>query len=86
MYLHNEDGSTILKGVFANCPADIEQGGHNRLQGIVKSREGYIARFDKGCAFPWRTLVISANDYELANNDMVYRLASAPDKPKITVG
>ncbi len=80
MYLHNDNGSSSLKGVFAGCPAEIEQGGHNRLQGVVKSREGYIARFDKGCAFPWRTLIISANDYELANNDMVYRLASASDK------
>ncbi len=80
MYLYNDNGSSALKGVFANYPASIEQGGHNRLQGIVKSREGYIARFDKGCTFPWRTLVISTNDYELANNDMVYRLASPTDK------
>ncbi|MCI1647502.1 MAG: glycoside hydrolase family 97 protein [Bacteroides sp.] len=80
MYLHNGDGGTSLKGVFAGYPNEIKQGGHNELQGIVKSREGYIARFDKGGAFPWRTLVISENDYELANNDMVYRLASAPDK------
>ncbi|WP_321331731.1 glycoside hydrolase family 97 protein [uncultured Bacteroides sp.] len=80
MYLHNNDGSASLKGVFATCPAKIEQGGHNMLQGIVKLREEYIARFDKGGAFPWRILVISQNDYELANNDMVYRLASAPDK------
>ena len=52
MFLHNDNGSSSLKGVFAGCPAEIEQGGHNLLQGVVKSREGYIARFDKGCAFP----------------------------------
>lgn len=79
MYLYNGDGSTSLKGVFAPYPKDIEQGGHNMLQGLVKSREEHIATYDKGVEFPWRTLIISRSDYELADSDMVYKLASAAD-------
>jgi alpha-glucosidase len=76
MYLYNETGTPALKGVFAPYPATIEQGGHNRLQGIVKSRENFLAKYDKGTAFPWRALIITTEDRELANNDMVYRLAT----------
>ncbi|MBR4756694.1 MAG: glycoside hydrolase family 97 N-terminal domain-containing protein, partial [Bacteroidales bacterium] len=42
LYL-NGKGGTVLKGVNAPYPKDIELGGHNMLQGIVKTRENYIA-------------------------------------------
>lgn len=76
MYLYNEDGSNSLKGVFAPSPQEVKQGGHNQLQMLVLSREDYIAAYDKGTEFPWRAVIIVENDYELANNDMVYRLAT----------
>lgn len=76
MYLHNENGSTKLKGVFAPYPKNIEQGGHNMLQGLVKSREDYIATFDGATAFPWRAILVSETDKELLDNDMVYKLAT----------
>jgi alpha-glucosidase len=76
MYLYNGDGSTSLKGVFAPYPKEVKQGGHNELQMLVKSREEYIAAFDKGTEFPWRTIIIAENDHELADNDMVYKLAT----------
>ncbi|WP_080905762.1 glycoside hydrolase family 97 protein [Parabacteroides sp. Marseille-P3160] len=76
MYLHNPDGSPGLQGVFAPYPKEIEQGGHNRLQGVVKSREAYLAKYDKGTSFPWRVIVVSEKDRELADNDLVYKLAS----------
>lgn len=76
MFLYPDDGTGSLKGVFAPYPKDIEQGGHNMLQGLVKSRESYIAKFDGGTSFPWRIVVVSANDAELADSDMVYKLAT----------
>lgn len=76
MYFYNEDGSNSLKGVFARYPKEVEQGGHNELQMLVKSRENYIAAYDKGTEFPWRTIIIAENDHELADNDMVYKLAT----------
>ena len=75
MYL-NGSGTNSLRGVFAPYPKEIEQGGHNKLQGLVKSRESYIAGCNGKTDFPWRILIVAQKDYELANNDMVYRLAS----------
>ena len=75
MYLYTA-GGTALQGVFAPYPAKMEQGGHNRLQMVVTEREDYIAAFDRGTDFPWRYLVISEQDHELADSDMVYRLAT----------
>ncbi|HIW66246.1 MAG TPA: glycoside hydrolase family 97 protein, partial [Candidatus Alistipes intestinipullorum] len=43
---------------------------------IVTEREEFIARTKGTRAFPWRIFVIAENDIELADNDMVYRLAS----------
>jgi len=76
MYLHNSDGSNTLKGVFAPYPKMIKQGGHNELQGLVQSREAYIAKYEKGTSFPWRIIIVSENDAQLADNDMVYKLAT----------
>lgn len=79
MYLYNGNGSTTLSGVFAPYPKDIKQGGHNMLQGEVQSAEPYIARYNGATNFPWRIIIISENDKELADNDMVYKLAT-PNK------
>lgn len=77
MYLYNKDGSNTLNGIFAPYPKDIELGGYNMLQGVVKSREPFIAKFDGATNFPWRVIVIAQKDHELANSDMVYKLATA---------
>lgn len=79
MYLYNRNGSTNLSGVFAPYPKDIKQGGHNMLQGEVQSAEPYIARYNGATNFPWRIIIVSENDKELADNDMVYKLAT-PNK------
>ncbi|HMM03831.1 glycoside hydrolase family 97 protein [Dysgonomonas sp.] len=76
MYLYNKTGGNTLSGVFAPYPDEIKQGGHNMLQGEVHSVEPYIAKYDGATGFPWRALIISSEDYELTNNDMVYKLAS----------
>lgn len=79
MYLYNGNGSTTLSGVFAPYPKDIKQGGHNMLQGEVQSAEPYIARYNGVTNYPWRIIIVSENDRELADNDMVYKLAT-PNK------
>lgn len=82
MYLYNDDASTTLEGVFARYPKTLEQGGHNMLQMLVKDREEYIASFDGATEFPWRAISVSENDAQMADNDMVYRLAKDPDPQK----
>jgi alpha-glucosidase len=81
MFVYPGDHSHGLKGVFAHYPGEVEQGGHNNLQMLVKSREEYIAKFRGGgvTAFPWRVVVISEEDKYLADNDLVYKLATPPE-------
>ncbi|MHA6249605.1 glycoside hydrolase family 97 protein [Pontibacter sp. CAU 1760] len=76
MYLINRNGDKALTAVFAPYPKRVEQTGHNMLQMFVREREDYIAKVKGERRFPWRTLVISTDDKQLADSDMVYKLAS----------
>ena len=79
MYLYNGDADCCLEGRFAPYPKDVQQGGHNRLQMLVKSSEPYIARCEGAVQFPWRVIAVSEKDVQMADNDMVYRLATPAD-------
>ena len=83
MYLYNDmrDGDTDceLEARFAPYPDEVKQGGHNNLQMEVQSRHPYIAECTGEQAFPWRIIAVSENDVQMADNDMVYRLATPAD-------
>ena len=79
MYLYNDGHDKSIMGRFAPYPKEVLQGGHNNLQMEVQSRENYIARFDGPQEFPWRIVAVSENDVQMADNDMVYRLATPTD-------
>ena len=79
MYLYNGDGGSDLSAKFAPYPKEVKQGGHNNLQMEVQSREDYIAAYDGPQEFPWRIVAVSENDVQMADNDMVYRLATPAD-------
>lgn len=74
-YLRKSDGNSLV-GIQSSYPKTEIQGGHNMLQYLVKERENHIAEVEGSRDFPWRCMIISENDKELADNDMVYRLAS----------
>ena len=76
LYLRNEKGKNGFTAVHAGYPKTEEQGGHNNLQYVVKEREKYIAETEGNRTFPWRCIVISENDKELADSDLIYLLAS----------
>ena len=80
MFLYKGEVANGLKGVFAPYPKDIKQGGHNMLQGEIQSREAFIAKQEGPCNFPWRVIIVSSQDAELANSDMIYRLATPAAK------
>jgi alpha-glucosidase len=61
-----------LHGVFAPYPTEEFVRGINY---VVKSRANYIAKTTGTRSFPWRVVVISTEDKQLANNDMMQRLA-----------
>ena len=79
MFLYNNGTSSTLEGVYAEVPKEVKQGGHNNLQMLVLSREEYIARFDGAVSFPWRIVAVSEDDVRMADNDMVWRLATPAD-------
>ena len=76
LLLRNEMGKTGFSAIHAAYPKTEIQGGHNNLQYVVTEREKYIAKVQGKRNFPWRCIVISENDAELADSDMVYKLAS----------
>ena len=76
MYLYNGNGDTSLEGSYARYPKEMEQGGHNMLQMVVRSREDYIAKYDGATSFPWRIVAVSAEDKDLLANRLAYRLAT----------
>ena len=80
MYLYNGNASTCLGGVFAPYPDKVTQGGHNMLQGEVQTRKDYIAKAGAGEKFPWRVIAVAKEDKALADNDLVYLLASPADE------
>ncbi len=77
MYLIANMGKNTLSGIFAPVRDEIEEhAGYNNLQVLVKSRHNYIALVSGARTFPWRTAIISRDDVELANSDVVYKLAA----------
>ena len=79
MHVIGTEGSNSLKGTFAPYPKVIEQGGHNKLQGMVKDRENFIAKASGDEVFPWRVIMVSTSDSQLAVNDMVWKLSPKQD-------
>jgi alpha-glucosidase len=68
----NETGKGY-KGVFAPYPLEEKQ---LRINYIPVKRADYIALTNGTRRFPWRAVIISENDKELLNNDLVQKLAS----------
>ena len=76
MYLRG-GGDGVLYGEQAPLPKEVEQGGHNNLQLLVKERESHIAEMDKEKLFPWRIIMVAENSVALAMNNMSYLLGEA---------
>jgi len=72
----NQQTRQGLQGVYAPYPLEEKNGGYNNINYIPTKRADYIARTSGTRTFPWRVVVISENDKELANNDMIQKLAS----------
>ncbi|MBR4045793.1 MAG: glycoside hydrolase family 97 protein [Alistipes sp.] len=75
MFLSNRDGDGILDTEFAPRPKEVEQGGYNMLQGMVKSRHDYIADCHGSRTFPWRVVAMCKEDRGLVSNALVWELA-----------
>ncbi len=69
-------GSAELRGIFSGYPLEEETTGGLYPEMKVTKRAPYIARTKGSRSFPWRVMLIAAEDRELPNNDIVYRLGS----------
>lgn len=72
LFLKGEKGNRS-KGVFPKCPLEFGPDGDRSLK-IVK-RANYIARTDGNRSFPWRVFMISHNDRQIFENEMVFKLS-----------
>lgn len=71
MYLTHGDGNS-LHGVFSKYPTEEAV---LRINYVVNKRADYIAKTTGTRSFPWRVVVISTEDRQLADNDMMQKLA-----------
>ncbi len=78
MFLNINQSRKGFMGVFAPYPIETKPGGHGQMNLIPVKRADYIAKISGTRSFPWRVVVISQNDKELLDNDMVQKLASPP--------
>jgi alpha-glucosidase len=76
MYVTGKQGQYGLHGAFAPYPV---QESLSNINYVVNKRADYIAKTNGTRNFPWRVVIISTEDKQLANNDMMQRLA-APSK------
>ena len=76
MFVQKSSGTNALKATFAPYPKTVKQGGHNELEQLVTETENYITVAKPAQQFPWRIISVSADDKDILNNDMVFRLAS----------
>jgi alpha-glucosidase len=74
MYLTPGEGNN-LHGVFAKYPTAEATGGYSNINYVVNQRADYIAKTAGTRSFPWRVVVISTADKQLADNDMMQKLA-----------
>lgn len=72
LLMKNPDVENSLRGVFAPYPLS---GKMHDIVYVPDTFAGYIAKTKGKRSFPWRAVVISATDKELANNDMIQKLA-----------
>lgn len=71
----NQQSQYGIKATFAPYPLEEALGGFNKINYMVTKRAGYIAKAKGTKSFPWRAIVISEQDKDLLNNDMVQKLS-----------
>ena len=75
MFLNRQERQT-LGGVFAPYPKRaVNEGREN----VVKEREDFIAKADAGKRFPWRIVGVFEEEKDLADCDLVWKLATPED-------
>lgn len=75
----NQSTANSIKSTFAPYALEEALGGYNKINYMVTKRAAYMAKVKGTRNFPWRVIVVSEQDKDLLNNDMVQKLAE-PNK------
>jgi len=81
LFVTNNKNNFGFESRFSKYPLKETNGGFNYLNKLITERADYLVKTKGTRTFPWRAIVISENDADLANNDMVQKLAE-PSKIK----
>ena len=81
LFVTNSKSKSGFEARFSKYPLQETNGGFNNINRLITERADYLVKTKGSRTFPWRAIVISENDAELANNDMVQKL-SEPTKIK----
>jgi len=81
LFVTNNSSKSGFESRFSKYPLQEKNGGFNNINRLITERADYLVKTKGTRNFPWRIIVISKNDAELANNDMVQKL-SKPSKIK----
>lgn len=81
LFVTNNASKSGFQSRFSKYPLQEKNGGFNNINLIITERADYLVKTKGTRSFPWRILVISENDKDLANNDIVQKL-SEPTKIK----
>ncbi|MCI9846236.1 glycoside hydrolase family 97 protein [Flavobacterium pectinovorum] len=81
LFVTNNESKSGFEARFSKYPLQETNGGFNNINRLITERADYLVKTKGTRTFPWRAIVVSENDAELANNDMVQKL-SEPSKIK----
>jgi len=69
------NGTKSMKGMWAHYPLAVDDPTNYYSNHLPTVRADYIAQTDGTRTFPWRVFIVSNDDKELLNNNLVYLLA-----------
>jgi len=75
MYLERNAG-TGVRGKWAQYPKTVSDENDMYKYHRVTSRENFLARTSGTRSYPWRVVIVSADDKDLLTNELVFKLAS----------
>jgi len=67
--------ATGMKGKWAQYPKTVSDPGDIYKYHRVLTRENYIAKTQGTREYPWRVIIVSSEDKDLLNNELIYKLA-----------
>lgn len=70
-----KNGTNSMKGMWAQYPDSVDQPNNIYSNHAPITRFNYLARSAGARNYPWRVFVVSSQDKELLNNELVYKLA-----------